>query len=127
MRHTLSIFCCGMVLTLGASPGEAQDSILARPDFKALAATLNKSVNRTSSLEVFGESVREQLLNSAARDVAKGSLTSKVNLTFTVRVIRRPPLPPRVPSPTEINVCWEMCSSLRCYIECEAPIPELGP
>jgi hypothetical protein len=127
MRKTIAIVLWSLVLMLVASNVSSQEKPPAQTD-KALAQAMTNSIKRTGSLEVFGENVRQQILDAAAKEIAKGNLSPTVDVKFTVRVIRGVPSLPRVPSPAEVNVCWEMCSSLRCYIECSAPsIPGVGP
>jgi hypothetical protein len=82
------------------------------------AAVLVRGSMRTSSLEVLGQDVLSQALRlAAARPPADRARGITVMVPVTLRTFVRP----RVPSPSEIDVCWETASGIHSYIECSAP------
>jgi len=117
MNKLYMLLVCITIGLVNISHSAAESKSKSRIDYKELSSSIKHSVNRTRSLEVFGESLRRVVLEAAAKDVAKGKLTGTVNVNLTYRVA--PSKTP--PSPTEVNVCWEICFSRQCYIECEAP------
>jgi hypothetical protein len=96
----------------------ADQSAPTSTDSKAVAEASSAAAKRTTSLEVFASGIRQQLLEASAKEAAKGKMDAKVDLSFRVRTFQR-----KVPSPLEIDVCWEMCGGLHCYLECSAPNP----
>lgn len=114
-----------LAVTATAHSSLAQDT--STSPLAETADTLEAMATRTSSLGIFGRSVKDGALLAAASQLRKGDVKDdvvEVGLNFSVTELSRP----RVP-----NRCFEIClargqSSARgCYVECEAPIPPIEP
>lgn len=119
MRRILSVF---VVVACGV-PGFA---LAQQPSPKAFASDLERAAKQTWSIEQFGQDIAKGLLLAAAEEFRKGAVndgTAHVNLSFTVRPA--PPLP-GVPTPGNVNMCWETCSSASCLWTCPSIVPDLG-
>lgn len=94
------------------------------------AASLERLAMQTSNLEEFGRAVLKQALLAAARQQREGRATGntiQVQLPFSLREIEpprspRPPDLPKPPDPSTIDVCWETCGSVACYVDCSNPV-----
>ena len=90
---------------------------------KETAKTLEAMAARTMSLGDFGRVVKDGALLAAASKLRKGEIrgdTVTFKLTFSVTELSRPDVP---------DACFEIClserpvSAVRCYVQCNAPIP----
>ena len=112
------------VLALLATTTRTDDAAgQAKPDPSSqrvgtIEATLMRSATRADNRSDVGRDLVAQALQIAA---ARFRTDTSTTLTIEVPVVIRVFQHPRVPSPTEIDVCWEMSSGLHEYIECSAP------
>jgi hypothetical protein len=91
------------------------------------AAALERLATRASSLEDFGRAVMQQAMLAAAQRIKEGKQTGqmiRIDVPLTVRAIDIPrpskvPDLPKVPGPDDVDVCWETCNSLSCYMDCD--------
>ncbi len=81
------------------------------------------AVSRTA--EAFGEAIIRTSLREAAELFKEGkAVDGTVELAATIRIHF-------VPDPSSVDPCFEECisigrkSALQCYIECNAPLPDL--
>jgi hypothetical protein len=95
-----------------------------------LAGFLEGAARPRLSPEDFAREVERGALLAAARAVREGKLqerTIEIELPFEVTVLPDPFPPPDpdifppFPGPNEVDVCWEVCFSLNCYIDCSRP------
>lgn len=85
----------------------------------SIGDAIRGSAHRTRDLAVFGDGVRRRVLNAAVGRL-QGKDVTRVSLEFDLRITKRPPVVD-VPDPTEIDVCYEICDSVQCYVECSNP------
>ena len=113
LASAIALLCCAL---------NAQQSTKPDPRHKEMARALRKSANRTTSLEVFGHSIAQHALLEASKQIELGhSGPFSVNLQLQLRATALP----SVPSPDEIDVCWEICPMgnepfWQCYVNCSA-------
>jgi hypothetical protein len=94
----------------------------------------DRPVPYTRSLTVFGNTVREVVLEQAAaqKNAASGD-PIVVSVEFTVRfkgAKGNPGVPRFQVNPYDLDLCWEVCANypgsktfLRCFSDCNAPKP----
>ncbi len=83
--------------------------------------SLEQGAKTANDLEEFADAIVREVLVAAARKVKEQKLdASSVTVTLEFRVTA---LPLVVPSPADLNVCWELHGGGRNYYTCAAPIP----
>lgn len=79
---------------------------------------------RTKWVDEFGQSLVDRILQEARKKAAGGAKGPiEVNLTFKVT-----PFAPKIDKPSwtledikNLDVCAQVCASIRCYVECSTP------
>jgi len=82
------------------------------------ATPAERLVRWTDNLEDFGRAILHETDMEAARRIREGKVSGPltVSLSFTVRELPRPPQ-----DPSSVDVCWETCGSVTCYVGCSLP------
>lgn len=90
---------------------------------------IRRSIERTDNLETFGKDIVREIMTRAIsipRGDAPGPIT--IDIAFEVGIIEIP----EVPSPDQIDICWEICptpqggSFIQCYVDCSGPGIDVG-
>ena len=111
-----------LLLALAATtPAVTQDTAAALAPRDTVTRRLEARAARTDNVEELGQAVvRQSLLAVARRPVAERSGTMMVNIPVAVRIWTPP-------SPSDIDVCFEISTGLRDYIECDSPVRPIEP
>ncbi len=87
--------------------------------------TLEKMAIKIKDQTVFGDSVKKQILQTAAIEFRKGTINKKsVEFNILVKVTELPPKYGNLP-----DACFETClgygrsTAVQCYVDCNAPKP----
>ena len=121
LASAIALVCCAINAPQSTKPDPD-------PHAKEMIRALRKSANRTTSLEVFGHSIAQHALLEASKQIARGhSGPFSVTLQLTLRATELP----SVPSPDDIDICYEICPAgdephLQCYVDCSGA-PGLSP
>lgn len=115
-------FIASMVLVATAHQALQGQQRPARPDADSQAfANLSPELlglagRRPGDLQAFADAIVRELLVAAAAKIGEQKLDTEivsVTLDFKIRALSE-----GVPSPREINVCWELSSGLQSYVTC---------
>lgn len=121
-------FVLGLTLLLLGSVGAQTPGDSASRARDATIRALQAGVRRTTSLEAFGRGIERQAVLAAASQLKAGK-PSAVVVQVPVRVEIFPlpgPVGPTAPgrpshNPNDVDVCYELSSSVDDYIKCTAP------
>ncbi len=108
-RLVLVFLIAGVGSVVGTAT-QAQQEVATMP----LHARLEQLAKRTPNLEEFGRSVVQHVLLAAAKQLREEKASeSPVSVTLDFLVTE---LPSKYPP---IDVCYEMCGGLACYVQCD--------
>jgi hypothetical protein len=127
IKRPASSFLGLAVLFLGSVVAQTPSDSATRARDATIRA-LQGSARRTTSLEAFGRGIERQVLLAAATQLKSrkaGTVMVQVPVRLEIFPLPRPvgPAAPDRPSrnPNDVDVCYQLSSSVDDYIKCTAP------